>query len=122
MGKRARHLHIHLCYKGTQEEKTLRRQIGIATVAAMISLVALGCSESDNPIQQYGNEVIQAGERTKRVRARADMQALKTAIQQHYIEEGSFPASLSDLSTVRDQEIDIDLYVYDPATGSIHLR
>ena len=100
----------------------MRRQIWIATAAAMMLLVAVGCSESDNPIQQYGKEVIQAGERTKRVRARADMQALKTAIQQYYIEQGRFPSSLSDLPTVQYQEIDTDLYVYDPATGSIDLR
>lgn len=100
----------------------LRTKILTATVAGMMLLVGVGCSESQNPIQQYGNEVIQAGERTKRVRAKADMQALKTAIQQYYIEEGRFPESLSDLSVVQYQEIDTNLYVYDPATGSIHLR
>jgi len=47
-----------------------RKQIWPVTVAGMMLLVAVGCSESQNPIQQYGNEVIQAGERTKRLRAR----------------------------------------------------
>ncbi len=98
-----------------------RKHIWPATVAGMMLLVAVGCSESQNPIQQYGEEVIQAGERTKRVRARADMQALKTAIQQYYIEQGSFPASLSDLPIVPYQEIDPDLYDYDPDTGRIRL-
>ncbi len=99
-----------------------RKQIWPATVAGMMLLVAVGCSESQNPIQQYGNEVIQAGERTKRLRARADMQALKTAIQQYYIEQGRFPASLSDLPIVQYQDLDPDLYAYDPSTGSINLQ
>ncbi len=99
-----------------------RKQIWPATVAGMMLLVAVGCSESQNPIQQYGNEVIQAGERTKRLRARADMQALKTGIQQYYIEQGRFPASLSDLPIVQYQDLDPDLYAYDPSTGSIHLQ
>ncbi|MEE8327071.1 MAG: hypothetical protein V3R58_08565 [candidate division NC10 bacterium] len=99
-----------------------RKQIWPVTVAGMMLLVAVGCSESQNPIQQYGNEVIQAGERTKRLRARADMQALKTGIQQYYIEQGRFPASLSDLPIVQYQDLDPDLYAYDPSTGSIHLQ
>ena len=99
-----------------------RKQIWPATVAGIMLLVAVGCSESQNPIQQYGNEVIQAGERAKRVRAKADMHALKTAIQQYYIEQRRFPASLSDLPIVQYQEIDPDLYAYDPSTGSIHLQ
>ena len=99
-----------------------RNQIWPATVAGIMLLVAVGCSESQNPIQQYGNEVIQAGERTKRLRARADMQALKTGIQQYYIEQGRFPASLSDLPIVQYQDLDPDLYAYDPSTGSIHLQ
>ncbi|MFQ5988406.1 MAG: hypothetical protein ACE5K9_00660 [Candidatus Methylomirabilales bacterium] len=99
-----------------------RKHIWPATVAGIMLLVAVGCSESQNPIQQYGEEVIQAGERTKRVRARADMQALKTAIQQYHIETGRFPASLTDLPIVEYQDIDTDLYDYDPATGRIRLQ
>lgn len=100
----------------------LRNHSVAFTVALMLPLVLMGCGESENPIQQYGKEVIQAGERTKRVRARADMQALKTAIQQSYIERGHFPESLDELSIVQYQEIDPDLYVYDPATGQVQLR
>ncbi len=56
------------------------------------------------------------------MKAQADMQAVKTAIQQYYIETGRFPASLTDLSLVQNQGIDPNRYAYDPATGSIHLR
>jgi len=99
-----------------------RKHICPAAAAGIMLLVSAGCSDSQNPIHQYGQEVIQAGERTKRVRAQADMQALKTAIQQHYIERGHFPESLDELSIVQYQGIDPDLYSYDPATGGIHLR
>ncbi len=99
-----------------------RKHLALVTVAGIFALVVVGCGESQNPIQQYGEEVIQAYGRTKRVKARADMQAVKTAIQQYYIETGHFPASLTDLSLVQNQGIDPNLYAYDPATGSIHLR
>ena len=99
-----------------------RKHLALVTVAGIFALVVVGCGESQNPIQQYGEEVIQAHGRTKRVKARADMQAVKTAIQQYYIETGRFPASLTDLSLVQNQGIDPNLYAYDPATGSIHLR
>jgi hypothetical protein len=100
----------------------LRNHIAAFTLALTLPLVLMGCGESENPIQQYGEEVIQAGKRTRRVRARADMQAMKTAIQQFYIERGHFPDGLEELSIVRYQGIDPDLYVYDPATGEVQLR
>lgn len=99
-----------------------RKHLALVTVAGIFALVVVGCGENQNPIQQYGKEVIQAHERTQKVKARADMQAVKTAIQQYYIETGRFPASLTDLSLVQNQGIDPNLYAYDPATGSIHLR
>lgn len=88
----------------------------------VVGMVLLGCSESQNPIAQYGNEVLGAHERTQRVRARADMQAITTGIQEYYVEQGRYPVSLTDLSLVQNQGIDPDLYVYDPATGNIQLR
>ena len=99
-----------------------RRHIWPAAAAGIMLLVAAGCSDSQDPIQQYGQEVIQASERTKRVRGQADMQALKTALQQYSIKRGHFPESLDELSIVQYQRIDRDPYSYDPATGRIHLR
>lgn len=97
-----------------------KKQALQVTIAGALCFVAIGCGE--NPFEQYGTEVIQAQGRAKRVKNRADMQALRTAIQQYHIEEGEFPASLDDLSIVQDQGMDPDLYVYDPATGSVQLR
>jgi hypothetical protein len=91
-------------------------------IASTVLLVMVGCSENQNPVHQYGKEVIQAHERTQRVKAQADMRALKTSIEQYYIEWGRFPASLNDLPLITNQGIDTDLYVYDPATGDINLR
>ncbi|MFQ5656789.1 MAG: type II secretion system protein GspG [Candidatus Methylomirabilales bacterium] len=97
-----------------------KKQAAYVTVAGILLLVAVGCGE--NPVEQYGKEVIQAQGRAKRVKGRADMQALKTAIQHYHIEEGRFPDSLEDLPVVQDHGIDLDLFVYDPSTGSVQLR
>ena len=56
------------------------------------------------------------------MRAQADMKALETAIQQYYVENARFPASLTELPLVQNQRIDVSLYAYDPATGNIQLR
>ncbi len=70
------------------------------SVVGMVLLVTLGCSESQNPITQYGNEVLGAHERTQTVKARTDMQAIKTGIQEYYVERRRYPSSLTDLSLV----------------------
>lgn len=97
-----------------------RKRVGLVAVAGMLLLVAVGCGE--NPFEQYGTEVIQAHGRAKKTRARANLQALRTAIQQYHIEEGRFPDSLTDLDLVYSEGFDLDLYTYDPATGSVQLR
>ena len=99
-----------------------RNHLMLVTVSGIFALAIVGCGESQNPVRQYGNEVIHARERTERVKARADMQVLKTAIQQYYIDRGRFPESLSALPLVQNQGIDTDLYAYDPATGNIQLQ
>ena len=102
----------------------LSNQVAPVTVTLFILFLflALGCGEGQNPVQQYGKQVIDAKGRVERVRAQADMKALETAIQQYYVENGRFPASLTELPLVQNQRIDVSLYAYDPATGNIQLR
>ena len=99
-----------------------RHHVATASVALVLLFLVLGCGEGQNPVQQYGKEVIDAKERVERVRAQADMKALETAIQQYYVENGRFPASLTELPLVQNQRIDVSLYAYDPGTGNIQLR
>jgi len=101
-----------------------RNHVATASVALVLLFLflALGCGEGQNPVQQYGEEVLKAKGRVERVRAQANIKALETAIQQYYVENGRFPASLSDLPIVQRQRIDVSLYDYDPGTGNIQLR
>jgi len=99
-----------------------RNHVAAASVALSLLFLALGCGEGQNPVQQYGEEVLKAKGRVERVRAQADMKALETAIQQYYVENGRFPVSLTELPLVQNQRIDVSLYAYDPGTGNIQLR
>jgi hypothetical protein len=100
----------------------LRNHVASGLVALVLLVLALGCGEGQNPIQQYGEEVLKAKGRVEGVRAQANIKALETAIQQYYVENGRFPASLSDLPIVQRQRIDVSLFAYDPSTGNIQLR
>lgn len=99
-----------------------RNHVASGLVALLFLFLALGCGEGQNPVQQYGEEVLKAKGRVERVRAQANIKALETAIQQYYVEHGRFPTSLSDLPIVQRQRIDVSFYAYDPATGNIQLR
>jgi len=99
-----------------------RNHVAAASVSLMLLFLALGCGEGQNPVQQYGEEVLKAKGRVEKVRAQANIKALETAIQQYYVEHGRFPASLSDLPIVQRQRIDVSVYAYDPGTGNIQLR
>jgi competence protein ComGC len=99
----------------------VRNDVATALGALVLLVLVFGCGEGQNPIQQYGEEVLKAKGRVERARAQANIKALETAIQQYYVDNGRFPASLSDLPIVQRQGIDVSLYTYDPATGNIQL-
>ncbi len=80
-----------------------------------------GCGEQ-KPKQENINEVVQAQQRARRVKAQADLQAISAALQAYYAEQGRFPDRLDALPLVQDQRIDASLYAYDQASGQVSLR
>jgi hypothetical protein len=94
-----------------------------AALAALLGVVAPlgGCGEQ-KPKEENIRDVVEAQERAKRVKARADLQAIQTALQAYYAEQGRFPDRLDALPFVQEQRIDTAPYAYDPASGQVSLR
>ncbi len=80
-----------------------------------------GCGEQ-KPKEENIRDVVEAQQRARRVKAQADLQAISTALQAYYAENGRFPDRLDALPFVQDQRIDASLYAYDPASGQVGLR
>ncbi len=99
-----------------------KRRIGLAMIILLLPLAIVACGERDDRFPGYQREVAGAQERADGVRAHMNLKVLETAIQQHYVESGRYPGSLTDLSVVRNQGINPGLYEYDPATGRVRLR
>ena len=80
-----------------------------------------GCGEQ-KPKEEIIRDVVGAQQRARKVKAQADLQAIQTALQAYYAEQGRFPDRLDALPFVQDQRIDASLYAYDPGTGQVSLR
>ena len=83
--------------------------------------IVVGCGEQKAK-QENIDEVVQAQQRARRVKAQADVQAISTALQAYSVEHGRFPDSLDALPFIQEQRIDASLYAYDPASGQVSLR
>jgi hypothetical protein len=97
--------------------------LGALGLAALMGAGPLlgGCGER-KPKEENIRDVVEAQQRARRVKAQADMQAIRSEVQAYAAEHGGFPERLEALAFVRDQHIDASLYEYDPATGEVRLR
>jgi len=82
----------------------------------------LGACGEQKPKQDAAEQVLGAQERTKAVRAQADLQAIRTALQTYQLDNGRFPDRLEALPLVQDLRIDTSWYDYDPGTGQVRMR
>ncbi|HEY7675718.1 MAG TPA: hypothetical protein VIG69_01500 [Candidatus Methylomirabilis sp.] len=98
-------------------------RLSAVALAGLLAVVAPlgGCGEQ-KPKEETVRDVVEAQQRARRVKARADLQAIQTALQAHYAEQGRFPDRLEALPLVQDQRIDTSVYAYDPGTGQVSLR
>lgn len=86
----------------------------------LIMLVLAGCDS--NPAQQYGDTLIDAKRRAEATAVKADLNAVRTALEGYKAEKGAYPASLAEVSVISRQPLPADRFSYDPATGEIKER
>jgi hypothetical protein len=91
-------------------------------LTVFIALVALGCSQSNNPVEQYGGMLTTSYSQGKVAGQVADLNAVKVTIASYYASNERYPASLEEVSALMRVPLPPDRYDYNPATGIISLK
>lgn len=93
---------------------------GVGIVLGVVSLLG-GCGERE-PKPEGVRDAVRAQGRAEGARAEADLQAIRTALQEYQVEHGRFPETLEALPFIRDRRTDTSGYAYDAGTGEVRLR
>ena len=82
-----------------------------------------GCKEKPkNPVEEYGNTLINAYQKSQGAVEIANLDAIKKSIRRYRAEHEEYPKSLTDIEDLAGITIDPDKYDYDPATGTVALK
>jgi len=106
-----------------QESRTRWNQgygwTGLTTLALMLLAIVLfgGCEE--NPVQEYGNQVLKGYERSEQAASQASLSNLQRAVEAYRAANGGYPPSLQELEAFSGLAIDPAAFRYDPLTGRI---
>ena len=88
----------------------------IAIFIFVSALLAFGCSDSKNPVREYGSNLTGAVKKAEQAKVIADLTTIKMEIMRYKAENGEFPPSLQALG---NKAVNPDLFAYDPATGTV---
>lgn len=91
-----------------------------AFVALFVSLcVLVSCSDDKNPVQQYGNTMVQSLKSAKSVENKVNIEEVRKSIQEFYAANGRYPSDLGEVTAFNGITLKSDGYIYDPATGTL---
>jgi hypothetical protein len=82
-------------------------------------LVLTGCSDDKNPVQQFGNTLLQPLKTTKAVEKKVNVLEVQKSIQEFYAANGRYPADLNEVTAFNGMTLESDRYDYNPATGTL---
>jgi hypothetical protein len=89
----------------------------------LVFFLAWGCKEKPkNPVEEYGNTLIQSYQKSQAAAEVANLDAIKKAVQRYRAEHEEYPKSLTDIEAMAGMTIDPAKYDYDPATGTVALK
>ena len=73
-------------------------------------------------VEGYQKELVTAVDKSKQAQARTDLGAIKVAIESYQADNQKFPPSLDDIKSLLRPGIDLGLFSYDPATGTVTIK
>ncbi len=90
----------------------------IGFIVMSVSLLFFAsCSDDKNPVQQYGNTMVQSYKSAQKLDAKVNVQQVQKSIQEFHAANGRFPADLNEVSSFNGISLKSDNYDYDPSTG-----
>ncbi len=96
------------------------RLLSLLFSVLLVSLFSLvSCSDDKNPVQQYGNSMVQSYKNAQNVKHKTDVQQAQRSIQEFHAANGRYPADLNEVSAISGTRLAGDNYDYDPATGTL---
>jgi hypothetical protein len=86
------------------------------------TLLLASCNSDQNPVQQYGNTMVQSLKSAQKLDATVNVEQVKKSIQEFYAANGRYPSDLNELSQFNGITLKSEQYDYDPATGNLQGR
>ena len=105
--------------QGTGGARYPTRTAVLMAVLAMWGLTGTACK--DNPVQDYGNKVLGAYDRSGKAAGQASLANLQRAVEAYRAANGNYPPSLQELESFTGEAIDPAVFRYSPTTGKIEL-
>jgi hypothetical protein len=95
----------------------INRKTILILILVLSSAFVLSCKE--DPIKKYGDEVIDAMDRSQGTVDLANMKSLQNAVRMYRMENNSYPDSLEEVVGFMNSPVDLNKYLYDPDTGKV---
>jgi hypothetical protein len=99
--------------------------INLKTVVSILICLFLlfACDEKPkNPVAEYGDALIGSYKRSQQAAEKANLDALKKAVQLYYSTNDKFPQNLNDIKDFIGPDIDLSKYDYNPDNGTVSLK
>jgi hypothetical protein len=87
-----------------------------------LSLMLLSCKDEKNPVQQYGDTLVQGYQSAQKVEKEANLQQVQRRVYEFRAMNERYPSDLKELEAFTKSPIDANKYNYDPATGNITVK
>ena len=101
----------------------LMKMIRIILSLVFLLFLLLGCEEKPkNPVAEYGDALIDSYQRGKNAGDKANLDALKKAVESYRATNGRLPESLEDVKEFIGSGIDLSKYTYSSETGTVSLK
>ena len=85
----------------------------------LFALTLTSCKDEKNPVQQYGDTLVQGYKTAQKVEKKVNLQQVQKSVYEFQAANGRYPADLKELGEFTKSPIDENIYNYDPTTGSI---
>jgi hypothetical protein len=99
----------------------IKRKTVVSILICLFFLFA--CDEKPkNPVAEYGDALVDSYKRSQQAAEKANLDALKKAVQLYYASNERFPKNLDEAKDFIGPDIDISKYDYNPDNGTVSLK